>query len=235
MTHEQLVQARQACRLCMGKDPDSLRNPSRYDFDRPIISYWSQWMGHLSPELLVVGQDFSDWAFFEDQRGQDEADCVTNKNLRSRLADAGFNDIQLGHDPDARVYLTNAILCLKRPPVTSAVKARWVKNCAETHLTRLIDVLQPKAVVATGSHAWAAVLQAANLIDAPQKIAAAADLRTPFFSALERYDGIAFFAVGHTGGLGVVNRSTIKQVGDWQEIGHYLEGVRARTADKPSP
>lgn len=230
MTYDELVEARRVCNICMQRDPEELRNPSSFEFDRPIVSYWSQWMGHQSPELLIVGQDFSDIGFFEKFRGDDEADCDTNRHLQARLADAGYTGISLGRDPAAPIYLANAVLCLKRGKVDRPVKDRWIRNCATTHLTKLIAFLRPLAVVATGRAAWNATLVASKLSDAPERLGAAIDSRRPYFSTLPVYDGIAFFAASHTSGKAVMNRGTARQIEDWKSIGGYLAGLREQRA-----
>src|SRR5437764_7989407 len=57
-----LVDDRQACRLCAG-----LVNPSAVDngvHDAAEVGPWTTWQGNLKAKVLLVGQDYSDVAYF---------------------------------------------------------------------------------------------------------------------------------------------------------------------------
>lgn len=208
-----LVAARRACRICMTRDPDRIVAGAAFDFDPPVVSYWSQWLGHPRPRLLIVGQDFGDVGYFERHRGADDPRSQTNANLHRLLTIAGFTPgLPPAPDSDTPVYLTNAILCLKRGAMNAPVPARWVRACAVNHLHPLIDALRPAAVVGMGSHGWAAVRLALDLADAPRAIGVAAG---GFWQA----GALQAFAVGHCGGLGLVSRPWAAQVEDWERIG----------------
>jgi hypothetical protein len=77
----------------MEVSPAAIKNGSEFDFDPPVVSFWSQWLGNERPRLLIVGQDFSNVDYFMLNRGHDEAGNKTNDNLRELLA---YADIQVG-------------------------------------------------------------------------------------------------------------------------------------------
>ena len=87
---ETLIAARKDCRLCVERSPGKIRSCAEFDFDPDVVSHWEQWLGHKTPKLLVVGQDFGNIAYFERHRGRDEPGNQTNANLRRCLAAAGI-------------------------------------------------------------------------------------------------------------------------------------------------
>ncbi len=211
-----LVARRKACRICVARDPDRIVSAASFPFDPPLVSHWAQWLGHPEPRLLIVGQDFSDAGYSERHRGADDPNNATNRNLHALLTVAGFAPGPLSRrDPATPVHLTNAILCLKRPPMNRPISGRWVRACAEAHLGPLIDHLRPEAVVGLGSHGWRATRLALGPIEAPASIGAAA-------GGLWRIGGRTVGAVGHCGPLGIANRAWGLQVEDWRRIGSAL-------------
>ena len=209
-----LVDARKACRICVESNPDEIVAGDAFDFDPNVFSYWSQWLGHLKPEILIVGQDFGDWDYFQRFRGRDDPASETNRHLYQLLVHIGFSPT-LPPIPDSEtpVFLTNAILCLKKPPMNSRLRTHWVRACATRHLRPLIRRLSPHIVVAMGGPAWAAVRIALELSNVPDGIGRAAG-----GSWLTR-EGYRVFAVGHCSGLGIRNRSWNHQLADWSRIG----------------
>ena len=217
-----LVRARKECRLCMSRDPHKIRSGADYDFDPDVVSYWSQWLGHPQPEILIVAQDFGDTGYFERFRGRDQTNNATNNNLRKLLGYAGVEVAEPpAVDPNARVFLTNSVLCLKQPPMNAPISSRWVRACATNHLKPLIRRLKPSIVVGMGSHGWAAVRLALELHDTPGKISLAAG------QSWCAGDGCRVFAVGHCGPLGLANRAWELQVEDWKKVGAELAHLHA--------
>jgi uracil-DNA glycosylase len=213
-----LAAARKECTVCIRRDPGQIFNGSQEPFDPDVVSYWSQWLGHPKPKLLVVGQDFGDIGYFIRHKGCDAPKNDTNVNLRALLSEAG---LLVGaaprYDPGSRVFLTNSVLCLKGGAMSTPIKERWVKSCAQRHLSPLLELLRAPIVVAMGRHGWSAVRQVLELSLAPERIAEAAGKHWTATSGQE------VFAVGHCSGLGLANRSWSTQVTDWKAIRPYLE------------
>ena len=137
---ETLIAARKACRICVERSPGKIRSCAEFDFDPDVVSHWEQWLGHRSPKLLVVGQDFGNVGYFVRCRGRDEPDNKTNENLYRLLTAAG---LAVGHpsqrDDSAPVFLTNSILCIKEGAMNSPIRSSWVDACSEQHLLPLIS------------------------------------------------------------------------------------------------
>jgi uracil-DNA glycosylase len=217
ITYDELVMRRKMCRLCMQTDPDKIHNGDEFDFDPPVTSYWSQWLGHQQPRILIVGQDFGNVEYFCRHRGIDKLGNETNDNLLKLLFEA---DIEVGNAPDcdpvAPVFLTNSILCLKSGPMNGPIKERWVNACSQNHLLSLTNYLNPPIVVGMGTMGWRAVRRVFQLASTPQgiKLAAGGSWDTP--------TGTRIFAVVHCSRLGILNRPWPQQVADWQKIGTTL-------------
>ena len=216
----ELIKARKICQVCMARNPGKIHSGASFEFDPDVISYWSQWLGHPRPHILMVGQDFGDVGYFDRNRGKDNAENKTNDNLYELLTHIGLKPTRPPRpDLETRVYLTNSILCLKNPPMDKTISVSWVRNCAVTHLRPLAKELKPHIVVAMGASGWLAALHAFEIECAPKKITVAAG-----GSWLTRI-GIQVFAVGHCGPKGKINRSWDKQLEDWSRIGNALRLV----------
>jgi uracil-DNA glycosylase len=215
--YEALVAARKACRICVERSPGRLRSCAEFDYDPDVVSLWELWLGHQSPKLLVVGQDFGNVDYFARNHGRDEPHNKTNDNLHKLLAAAG---IEAGTppelDPVTPVFLTNSILCLKEGAMSEPIRSSWVSSCTERHLRPLLRWLRPPVVVGMGNFGWQAVRQAFALLDAPRPISLAAG-RT-WIAA----DETRIFAVGHCGPLGLINRPWPQQIEDWRQVGEAV-------------
>lgn len=182
--------------------------------DPDVVSHWSQWLGHRSPKLLIVGQDFSNVDYFRDNGGRDAPDSETNENLWRLLNQEAR--IPVGRpperDPAAPVYLANSILCLKDAEMTAPVPRGWVDTCAAAHLAPLVRLLRPRIVVGMGVSGWRAVRGLFGLNAEPEGIKAAS-------GRAWEVAGTKVFAVVHCGPLGIRNRSRLLQAEDWRRIG----------------
>jgi uracil-DNA glycosylase len=220
---EALIAARKACRVCVERSPGKIRSCAEFAFDPDVVSHWEQWLGHRNPKLLVVGQDFGNVGYFVRNRGRDEPNNKTNENLHKLLLAAG---IDVKHpserDPNAPVFLTNSILCIKEGAMNTPILASWVDNCTERHLIPLIRVLKSPIVVGMGNAGWRAVRQIFALHHTPQLMSRAAG------SSWLSEDRTRIFAVAHCGPLGVINRRWTQQVSDWQQIGAAVSTAPAQ-------
>lgn len=108
--------------LCIERSPGRIRSCAEFDFDPDVVSHWEQWLGHRNPRLLIVGQDFGNVDYFARHRGRDEPGNPTNDNLHRLLAAAGIRAKEPPEpDPEAPVFATNSILCLKEGRMSGAI------------------------------------------------------------------------------------------------------------------
>ncbi len=141
-----LVAARKACRICVERSPGRIRSCGEFAFDPDVVSHWEQWLGHKSPKLLLVGQDFGNVDYFVRHRGRDEPHNQTNDNLQRLLAEAGIPTTEPPEfDPAAPVFATNSILCVKEGRMNGAILASWVNTCAARDASRPANPLSATA------------------------------------------------------------------------------------------
>jgi len=198
----------------METHPGEIHNGDEFDFDPPVVSHWSQWLGHLTPLLLIVGQDFGTVEYFRWHQGRDELHNETNENLWKLLTEAGVKVEKAPHrDPTTRVFLTNSILCLKAGKMNASIRPRWVNACAQNHLLPLANYLNAPIIVGMGAQGWRAVRSVLQLTHTPPKIMCAAG------GSWNAPTGTRTFAVVHCSNLGIRNRSWPQQVADWRRIG----------------
>jgi uracil-DNA glycosylase family 4 len=201
------------CRACTRCHPD-LDSVGDALHPSPWVRLFDKSDGELrslGADLVVVGQDFSARDRENGPSREPDPRIATNKNLRKLLNSAG-----LGVD---RVYLTNAILCLKPGRrLSGPTRAAWFRECRPFH-RQTIEIVGPRAVVGLGAKAWEAVQRAFDL--KPEPLARAVE-RGP----LHLPDGPLLFAMYHCGGLGLVSRPIERQIRDWARLGARLNSAR---------
>ena len=217
-----LVEERKACDACAGL---GLTNPSRCcdgQFDSEHIGPWSGWQGNLDAEVLVIGQEWGDVDTFQEQRGHEQPNNSTNALLIDLLAEIGISIAgpAQGRGFQGRIFLTNAVLCLKRPEggLGGAVRSRWFKNCRTKFLKPLIETVRPKHVVCLGGKAYEAVLKAFELPRQELREAVAT------MNGIPLPTGGTVYAVYHCGRRNQnFCRKADKQKEDWRRLGERMK------------
>jgi DNA polymerase len=190
--------------------------------DSDQIGPWSLWQGNLNADLMIVGQDWGDEAYFLCHAGHDQSGNPTNKTLRKLLRSIGV-EIEPPSMTDAGgggLFFTNAILCLKTGGLQAPVDPAWFKNCGSQFLRPSIEIVRPRVLVTLGERAYRVMtsLYGLNWL--------------PFKAAAEREDGFLLFGrttlypVYHCGAR-ILNthRPEAKQVTDWSRIGRALRAA----------
>jgi DNA polymerase len=211
-----LVEARKACHACTGLTNPSVCHGGVFDCDE--IGAWSRWQGNVDAELMVIGQDWGDVAWFVREKGRSTNTSKTNTTLVRLLASIGFQ-IGLPRETSDRgsVFLTNALLCLKDGGAQARVWEGWFSNCGTRFLRPTIALVQPKVVVCLGKRAYDAVVKAYGMRPGTFSRAVQAEEPTPLTGQ------ISAFAVYHCGAR-ILNthRKLPAQLGDWQRIAKFL-------------
>ena len=213
--YQQLVARRRACRACAG-----LENPAVVAggaFDHQEIGPWSAWQGRLDAQVMVVGQDYSDVAYFERRSGVEDSSNPTNLNLVALFASIGIVICAPGtRQGRGEVFFTNAILCLKRGGMQSKVRPEWFVECGKRFLRAQIELIRPKVVVGLGERAHNAVRSAFGLPPEP--------IRRAVTSPGDRLPTGAFAIGVYHCGARVVNiaRNLELQRTDWQRVAAVL-------------
>ena len=207
--------------MCKG-----LTNPAEYDngiFDSDHIGPWSRWQGNLNSQLMIIGQDWGDTGYFQRYGGHETDNNPSNKTIRELLASIGINILppSVSNLDTSAIFLTNAILCLKKGGLGAPVYREWFNNCGCHYLKPLIEIISPKVVVSLGKHAYETICQLYNLP------------KMGFRDAVDRQEGmplskgIVFLPVYHCSPR-VLNshRRIAQQKSDWQRI---KMAIQART------
>ena len=209
--YQKLVARRKACRAC---ESLGLTNPSTCaggQFDTDHIGPWAAWYGNLVADIIIIGQDWGGCEYFVDKKGLDEDDNSTNTNLQILLASVGYEIALPTEQPKpAKLFFTNAVLCLKPGRLTGSVKAECFRNCGVEFLKPQIELVRPKAVVTLGLLAYKAVMRAYGR--RPQTSMRDA-VRTT-----EVLGPSTLVPVYHCGYLGTLSRSLEEQKRDWQRV-----------------
>jgi uracil-DNA glycosylase len=211
-----------------------LANPSqveggRYDSDE--VGPWTRWAGDLDADLMVVGQDWGDVAYFVAQRGLDAPGNPTNAALAALLAGVGrplppaptaTTPLREEANRHTGVFLTNALLWLKTGGLGAKVSDEWFTGDSAAFLLEEIAVVQPRVVVALGQQAHRALLHAFDL-----RVPAG-----PFRRVVESSEGTPLpkvrrdtrlFGVYHCGArVQNITRSLSQQHLDWRRIASAL-------------
>ena len=222
LSYKQLVKKRKTCCLC-----SELVNPSQCEqghHDSNHIGPWSQWQGNLDAEIVVVGQDWGDTDYFIKNHGVDAKDNSTNNMLRDLLFSIGI-DISLPHErqESSRVFLTNAILCLKTTGgMQGKVESDWFSNCGGEFLRPLIEIVKPKVVICLGERAWRSVVTAFG--QRPGRFRESVE--NP--KGIQLMESVVAMAVYHCGAKSSnMNRSRDEQLCDWQRIRNAIDSPAA--------
>ncbi len=212
--YKDLVAKRKSCHECTG-----LCNPSgvaRGQYDSDHIGPWSLWQANMNAEVVVVGQDWGNTKYFNKWQGRDQSvDNPTNENLQKLLSIIGVKIGRPQDQQDQVIFLTNLILCLKTGGLQGRVEDEWFANCSHAFFKPLIEIINPRAIIALGKKVSESILA---LYGIPYR------KNIPFSEMLSNspYNLTAptvLFPVYHCGAGSVNrNRSMPEQKEDWLKI-----------------
>lgn len=257
IAYEKLVRDRKGCELCKDKygylNQSVLLSDTGESYDTNDIGNLSTWANDLEADLLIVAQDFSDAGTFKRDKGRiqlvelteespsSKYSTVTNFYLRELTKTIGRD---IGLPPNTittseskkskRIFLTNAVLCMKPGIMDSPVSMPCVSTCANLFLRKQIELVNPKAVVTLGSVPAMAVI---NLF--PQVAFDLTGLKFGNIFLKHQWepisltkDGLMLFPMYHPSRQGQWQRKRIEpgpergldlMKKDWKRLGAYLE------------
>jgi DNA polymerase len=195
-------------------NPSSIPN---LEFDEHLNA-WANWCGDLDAEILVIGQDFGNEKYYITYKGKDEIGNPTNLSLIELFKELGkeLNDVNHSNE-HLNFYFTNAVLGAKRnTTMAGQVKKEWYSDTALKFTKPLIEIINPKLIIAMGSTALDVVSIIYNL---DKTTISAAVANNPIILP----DKKKLFVVYHCSKLGQVNRKFEEQRNDWKKIAEHLE------------
>lgn len=240
--YKQLVSKRKECFKC---SEYNYLNQSETDFDTCEIGNWSTWANNLNADVVIVGQDYADIKTFVRDLGKIETNKLNNENLPkdySTLTNYNLRELSkiIGYDiglptesSKEKIFLTNAVLCLKRGSMNSSINNKVVENCSESFLYPLLNIISPKIIITLG-----AVATKSTILAFKDRIENSKTLIRDNFSNIFNESPIKIsntemliFPVYHPGRLGQINRKRIDnekrngfelQKKDWSVITNFL-------------
>ncbi len=196
-----------------------LLNPHEIEnFDFDVINPWELWQGDLDAETMLIGQDFADSESLKINLQEDwrkEKSSATNYALINFFKILGYAipEISYGGTGDLPLFFSNAILGIKKsdvPHMGKQVKDIWIRESRE-YLQELIDIVQPKHIIALGEVAYKAIC-------AIYGIKPLLPLKKVIGTKVSLPDGKNLFVVQHCSPKGMIGRSLQQQNEDWTRI-----------------
>jgi len=182
---------------------------------------WSRWQGNLNTKILIIGQDWGDTKYFEQNKGFDKPDNPTNKFLIKLFKSIGFSiEAPSAIETRGAVFFTNAILCLKTEGgLQGKVKREWFNNCGKKFLKPLIELISPRIVITLGERAFYTVINLYN-IPKPKLLRDVVEKNEGIYLS----NNILLFPMYHCGQR-ILNthRPFEQQIKDWARIKQYLD------------
>jgi DNA polymerase len=232
--YRNLVRQRKGCHYCFEL---GLVNPADYEggnYDSNEIGPWTLWQGNLDAQIMVVGQDWGDKAYFTKWEGNDQLSCnPTNANLQKLLQQFGICIPKEPREPQEHsIFLTNVILCLKDGGLQAPIKTEWLSNCSKIFFRPLVDIVNPKVVIALGKKVSETILDLYDISHSKTWTLNRLMESAPF----NLYGSTFMFPVYHCGAGGVNrNRSLEDQTMDWQRAAEWFKNSESAVACEKSP
>ncbi len=209
----------------------NLINPHQVEgFNYQVINPWEIWHNNLDAKVLFIGQDFSDTTSLEKclkTNWKKELSSPTNKNLVDLFCVLGhgynFEDVDYSSPKKHPVFFTNAILGIKvseSENMTLTIKDAWWQETCNDYLKELIDIIQPKYIIAMSMVAYKAI---SKIYD--NKVEKSVSEAISNNDKRKLPNGIDLFMVSHCSPNGLRTRQFTTQVQDWLKIRNYMEGV----------
>ena len=215
------------------------------NLDSLYVNRWNCWQGSLDAKIMLIGQDFGNVPELNeypdskfDQTIETKADAMkiwkspTDANLYELFMKVFHINIAKKND---NLYFTNLACCYRKNKTTGSVNDTWFYICASNFMRELIEIIQPKVIIALGEKVFNALgycaeseIRCLDCDDEKQM------RKWKFSDIVESHDfvlrlfgkenmEIPVFPVYHTGSNSNINRPMEKQLKDWNRIKKYVE------------
>jgi len=105
------------------------------------VNLWSYWQGNLSPEILVIGQDWGTLPKSLDtyiNTRAYRAQIVPGKNPTDNNLVKLFLDVfKINILEEQRLFFTNSVFCYKTGNLSEKVRKEWFDNCNAQFMGRI--------------------------------------------------------------------------------------------------
>ena len=215
-SYRELVKQRKQCMLC---NEFSMTNTSTLDYETSNLGKWTDWQDSINAKIVIVGQDWGTVKYWNDNKGIDANNNKTNETLKQLLMILGY-DIGTVFKPIKHkdLFFTNTVLCLKHGGMSSSLPSKVYSNCSKAFLNPLLNLINPKYIIAIGSKAYESILLSYGFLKKDIVNISSVCGGEPIKLGNEQY----LFPVFHCGGLGLANRQIGIQFEDWKNIHEFI-------------
>jgi len=239
-SYDDIVRKVNKCSLCDGTYAISRDKTQKIGLEHALtnhVNLWSYWQGNLSPEILVIGQDWGElpkpemMKIFTDSEAyranilKDENE--TDINLARLFADVFSVDIL----EEQKLFFTNSVFCYKKGKLDENVCTSWFRNCNAHFMSSLILLLEPKCIITLGNEALHGLFSSGNIVHSDGKKARIKSKSLKvilqmqsqlWWYAANDNKRIRLFPLFHPGGYSKRNRPYQQQVQDWKRITPFV-------------
>lgn len=225
MIYKEIVDRRKNSKIAL----EGFLNPSNtnmYDEDC-FLEPWAKWHKSIPADIMVVGQDWGNVAYYFKNTGKDNDKNPTCINLIELFK---VLDIPIGtpNNPEGkyRLHFTNIIPFLRTGKMQGSLEKlidqNNVNEFADNFIKPLIEIVNPKIIITLGLSSLKSVLSIfARSIPNSSRLR---DLVEQGPIELEK--NLILFPMFHCGSSGVNrNRSLVDQKSDWFKIRPYLKEI----------
>jgi len=228
------------CNLCDGTTARSRDKTNQVGLDHLAtnhVNLWSYWQGNLSPEILVLGQDWGELPNFDRIKIFIDSEAY-RKIITIEKNATDFNLVKLFDDvfsvnilKEQKLFFTNSVFCYKKGNLNENVCTSWFRNCNEHFMSNLILLLEPKCIITLGNKALHGLSYSGNIIYTNgslakiKNISLTALLDNPnqlWWENFNKNKRIKLFPLFHPGGYSARNRPYQQQLNDWNKIKPFV-------------
>ena len=238
--YKKMVDNVNKCSLCDGTTALSRDKTQRIGLQHAQISHvnlWSFWQGNLSPEILVIGQD---WGKLPNN---EKMNTFTNSaayriNIAKEKNTTDYNLVKLFSETFSidilavqKLFFTNSVFCYKKGNLNESVRISWFSNCNMHYMSELILLLEPKCIITLGIKALHGLAKSGNiysdgsLVKKIYRLSLKVVLQDPnqlWWEALNKCKRVRLFPVFHPGRYSSRNRPFQQQLHDWKRIKPFV-------------
>jgi len=225
MTYNDLVEKRKAYNLQI----EGLINAADIkgnDYDAGhYLEPWAKWHNSSPAQILLVGQDWGGQKYYLNNRGGDNDQNPTCKNLITLFErikiDVGFPSAPI---KEVNLHFTNIIPFLRTDQMQGSLNKiltqTLINEFAIEFTKPLIEIVEPQIIVTLGIAAFRGITSIYEMTTSNNVKLKDIVGHGPVILK----EGLLLFPMFHCGSSGVNrNRKLIEQMADWDKIGPYLK------------
>lgn len=240
---------------CLINDSHGIISGQEADVDKIYVNRWNMWQGSLDADIMVIGLDFGRIMIGsinepEEHRwwresGQADDEKVsewkspTDENLY-RIFKEVFGEGFLLTERCDKLFFTNVACCYRQKRTSGVANDAWYPFCARKYMGRLIQIIEPKLIIALGLQVFEALgccengrILCTDEVKPKGKLSLKELINTqkPYHFELILGDNrIELAPVFHPGTNRNMNRKPEDEYADWERIRRIYEKIKGQEA-----